>query len=52
MSSGDFSKASKALLSNLEKQWIVWVEGLHMVNRVTLDGEDLGLTLVGAQAPE
>ena len=52
MSSADFSKASKALLSNLEKQWIVWVEGLHLVNRIELDGEDLGLTLVGAQAPE
>jgi hypothetical protein len=52
MSSGDFSRASKALLGDLEKQWIVWVEGLHMVNRVELNGEDLSLELVGKPAKE
>lgn len=47
ISSNDFTKATKALLADLGNQWIVWVEGPHLVNRVELDGEDLGLTLAG-----
>ena len=39
-------------MSDLETQWIVWVEGLHMVNRVELNGEDLSLELVGKPAKE
>lgn len=43
----DFNQATKALLEELDHQWIVWVEGLHLVNRVQLDGEDPGVALVG-----
>lgn len=50
VSSKDFNQASKALLADLDRQWIVWVEGLHLVNRVKLDGADLGVTLVGVPA--
>lgn len=46
MSGSEITKASKALLADLEKQWIVWVEGSHLVNRIELDGEDLGISLV------
>jgi hypothetical protein len=48
MSSSDITKASKALFADLEKQWIVWVEGSHLVNRIELDGEDLGISLAGS----
>jgi hypothetical protein len=48
MSSSDITKASKAHFADLEKQWIVWVEGSHLVNRIELDGEDLGISLAGS----
>jgi hypothetical protein len=43
----DFSRATEALLDELADQRIVWVEGRHLLNRVELDGADLGLTLAG-----
>jgi len=52
MSSSDITKASKALLADLEKQWIVWVEGSHLVNRIELDGADLGIELLGTGSTE
>jgi hypothetical protein len=47
-SAGDITKASKALFADLDDQWIVWVEGQHLVNRIELDGADLGISIVGA----
>jgi hypothetical protein len=35
------------VVRDLGDQWIVWVEGSHLVNRIKLDGGDLGLELAG-----
>lgn len=45
--SKDLNRATKTLMSRLDDQWIVWVEGLHLVNRIDLDGTDLGVEIVG-----
>jgi len=50
MSSSEFTKARKALLRDLKNQWIVWVEGLHLVNRVELDGRDLGISIAVSES--
>lgn len=47
ISSKDLNRATKTLMKRLEDQWIVWVEGLHLVNRVNLDGGDLDVEIVG-----
>lgn len=44
----EFTRATERLFDELGHQWIVWVEGLHLVNRINLDGTDLGITPVGA----
>jgi len=46
MSSSDITKAPKALFADLEKRWIVWGEGQHLVNEIEIDGGDLGIALV------
>jgi hypothetical protein len=39
--------ASKRLLRELDRQWIVWVEGSHMINRIELDPAVEGIRLAG-----
>jgi hypothetical protein len=39
--------ASKRLLMELDRQWIVWVEGSHMVNRIELNPAVEGVRLAG-----
>ena len=51
MSSSDITKASKAIFADLEKQWIAWIEGQHLVNEIEIDGGDLGIALVGESDP-
>jgi len=41
----DFSRATDVLLDDVADQRIVWVEGRHLLNRIELDGEELGLAL-------
>jgi hypothetical protein len=41
------TRASKRLLRDLDQQWVIWVEGLHLINHIELDGSDLGIELVG-----
>ncbi len=43
---------SKALPADLEKQWIVWVEESHLVNRIELDGAGLGIEILRTQSAE
>ncbi len=40
-------KASKRLLRELDRQWIVWVEGNHMINRIELARDVEGIRLAG-----
>jgi hypothetical protein len=40
-------KASKRLLKELERQWIVWVEGSHLPSDIELDPEVQGIRLAG-----
>ena len=40
-------KASKRLLRELNRQWIVWVEGNHMINRIELAPDVQGIRLAG-----
>ena len=40
-------KASKALLAELDRQWVVWVEGNHMINQIELSPEAEGISLAG-----
>jgi hypothetical protein len=44
---GSISKASKRLLKNLERQWIVWVEGRHLPYEVEVVDNELGIRLAG-----
>ena len=41
------NKAAKRLLKQIDKHWIVWVEGRHLLHDIELDGDDLGIELVG-----
>ena len=38
-------KASRRLLKNLEKQWIVWVEGPHLPYEIEIADNELGIRL-------
>ena len=40
-------KASRRLLRELDRQWIVWVEGNHMINRIELSPDAEGISLAG-----
>jgi hypothetical protein len=40
-------RASEDLLDELSRQWIVWVEGSHMINRIELAPEADGIRLAG-----
>ena len=40
-------KASRRLLRELDRQWIVWVEGNHMINRIEVAPGVEGLRLAG-----
>jgi hypothetical protein len=44
---GSLQKASKNLLKELERQWIVWVEGRHLPSDIELDPEVQGIRLAG-----
>jgi hypothetical protein len=44
---GSLTKASKRLLKELERQWIVWVEGRHLPSDIELDPEVQGIRLAG-----
>ena len=44
---GSLTKASKRLLKELERQWIVWVEGRHLPSDIELDSEVQGIRLAG-----
>ena len=44
---GSLEKASKKLLKELERQWIVWVEGSHLPSEIELDPEVQGIRLAG-----
>ena len=35
------------LLRELDRQWIVWVEGNHMINRIELAPDVRGIRLAG-----
>ncbi len=41
------SAASKRLSKELDRQWIVWVEGSHMINQIELDASATGIRLAG-----
>jgi hypothetical protein len=44
---GPLGKASKRLMNNLHRQWIVWVEGHHLPNEIELAENDRGIRLAG-----
>ncbi len=44
---GSLQKASKTLLKELERQWIVWVEGRHLPSDIELDPGVQGIRLAG-----
>jgi len=44
---GSLNKASKRLLKELRRQWIVWVEGRHLPSDIELDPEVQGIRLAG-----
>jgi hypothetical protein len=44
---GSLTKASNRLLKELERQWIVWVEGRHLPSDVELDPGVQGIRLAG-----
>jgi hypothetical protein len=44
---GSLGKASKRLLKELRRQWIVWVEGCHLPSDIELDPEVKGIRLAG-----
>ncbi len=44
---GSLGKASKRLLKELRRQWIVWVEGRHLPSDIELDPEVEGIRLAG-----
>jgi len=46
-SSHGLKRASKRLLKDLDKQWIVWVEGSHMINEIELTRSVKGIKLAG-----
>jgi hypothetical protein len=46
-SSKGFEAAVKAMKKDLARQWIVWVEGNHMINEIELDGKLKGYRLAG-----
>jgi len=46
-SSKTVRRASKAVLREVREQWIVWLEGNHMVNRIDLAAGDSGIWLAG-----
>jgi hypothetical protein len=45
--SADLGALSRRLLKNLRRQWIVWVEGLHLPNEIELDESVEGIRLAG-----
>ena len=44
---GSLTKASKRLLKELGRQWIVWVEGRHLPSDIEVDPEFQGIRLAG-----
>jgi len=44
---GSLQSASKRLLKELERQWIVWVEGRHLPSAIELDPGVQGIRLAG-----
>jgi hypothetical protein len=42
-------RATRSMLRELGRQWIVWVEGNHMVNQVELTGRARGFRLAGSE---
>jgi hypothetical protein len=48
ITSKDLRRAAKAVADQLDRQWIVWVEGNHMVNEVELTGQARGFRLAGS----
>lgn len=44
---GSLKEASKRLLKELERQWIVWVEGRHLPSDIELDPKAQGIRLAG-----
>jgi hypothetical protein len=42
-----FEAAAKAMKKELARQWIVWVEGNHMINEIELDEKLDGYRLAG-----
>jgi hypothetical protein len=44
---GSLNKASKRLLKELRRQWIVWVEGRHLPSDIELGPEVQGIRLAG-----
>jgi len=39
--------AAKKLMRELDRQWIVWVEGIHMINQIELERSASGIRLAG-----
>jgi hypothetical protein len=46
-SEGPLNKASRRLLKELRRQWIVWVEGRHLPSEIELDDRARGFRLAG-----
>jgi hypothetical protein len=42
---GDLGDSSRKLLKALRRQWVVWVEGLHLPNEIDLDESAKGIRL-------
>jgi hypothetical protein len=43
----NLERACRRLMKELHRQWIVWVEGRHLVSEIVLDEEALGIRLAG-----
>ena len=49
LSTSELRSAARRLLDQLDRQWIVWLEGNHMINQVELteDASAMGFRLPG-----
>jgi hypothetical protein len=44
---GGLSRASRRLLKEVRRQWIIWVEGHHLPNNIELSDDAVGIRLAG-----
>jgi hypothetical protein len=48
-SAGRLSKASRDVMRELQRQWIVWIEGRHLPSDIEIAPDSAGLQLAGTQ---